>query len=105
MYSRWIRLLSILSAIPHTCTILQAALRYFYHARVKRKEQIASKRQKSRDHFHKAQHTKLKENYSGTSIAHLYWLHAWGVYKCLRPFLGRDLGQVHKGTNGKESYH
>lgn len=40
----------------------------------------------------------------GTFTARLYWFHAWGVYECLRPFLGRDLGQAHKDTEGKESY-
>lgn len=103
MSPRRVSLLSMLSAC-HTCTVLLAALSYLYHAEVKRKsspkEQTASNTQKSRDNFHKAQHTKLKENHLEAFVSHLYWRHAWRLY--LRLFLGRAWGRVHKGTREKD---
>lgn len=72
----------------------------FHHSRAKRQtasaKRLTSKRQKSRNYFHKAHHRQVQRNNLRVFMTHLHWHYAWWIHRWLKPFVGRDLGQPFK---------
>lgn len=72
----------------------------FHHSRAKREtasaKRLTSKRQRSRNYFHKAHHRQVQRNNLRIFMTHLHWHYAWWIHRLLNPVVGRDLDQVFK---------